>query len=134
MNISVLLYDSKRSDLRIWLHSATTGVGDGERGHNGGVWEWTSTVFDKHESFKPSTLYPGFSADFFDNLHNVVVCDILSIVLFFELCALTKFISKIGGSYATTPRQAGRRTLRNFFQRDYPYAWNGGRVVYDVAK
>ena len=59
------------------------GVGDGGRGHNGGVWEWTSTVFDKHKGFKPSTLYPGFSADFFDTLHNVVVCDILSMVLFF---------------------------------------------------
>jgi len=60
------------------------GIGDGGRGHNGGVWEWTSTVFDKHEDFKPSTLYPGFSADFFDNLHNVVVRDILSMVFFFS--------------------------------------------------
>ncbi|KAH9991248.1 DUF323 domain-containing protein [Russula vinacea] len=91
---------------------ATTG-GEGEgRGHNGGVWEWTSTVFDGYEGFEPSTLYPGFSADFYDTLHNVV----------------------IGGSYVTTPRQAERRTLRNFFQRNYPYAWIGGRVVYDVAK
>jgi hypothetical protein len=40
---------------------------------------------------------------------------------------------KIGGSYATTPRQAERRTMRRFFQRDYPYAWNGGRVAYDMA-
>jgi len=91
---------------------ATTG-GEGEgRGHNGGVWEWTSTVFDKREGFEPSPLYPGFSADFFDTLHNVV----------------------IGGSYATIPRQAERRTLRNYFQRNYPYAWNGGRIVYDVEK
>jgi hypothetical protein len=42
--------------------------------------------------------------------------------------------SKIGGSYATSPRQAERRTPRNFFPRDYPYAWTGGRIVYDVAK
>ena len=42
--------------------------------------------------------------------------------------------SKIGGSYATTPRQAERRIVRRFFQRDYPYAWNGGRVAYDMAK
>jgi len=41
---------------------------------------------------------------------------------------------KIGGSCATTPRQAERRIVRRFFQRDYPYAWNGGRVAYDVAK
>jgi len=68
--------------MRDLLHSATMGVGDGGRGHNGGVWEWTSTVFDKPEGFKPSTLYPEFSADFFDARHNVVVCDILSMVLF----------------------------------------------------
>jgi formylglycine-generating enzyme required for sulfatase activity len=60
--------------MRPRLHSATTGVTDGGRGHNGGVWEWTSTVFDKYEGFKPSTLYPGYSADFFDTYHNVVVC------------------------------------------------------------
>ena len=63
--------------MRHRVHSATTGGGDG-RGHNGGVWEWTSTVFDGYEGFEPSTLYPGFSADFYDTLHNVVVSDLLS--------------------------------------------------------
>jgi hypothetical protein len=66
------------SEMRHRVHSATTG-GEGEgRGHNGGVWEWTSTVFDGYEGFEPSTLYPGFSADFYDTLHNVVVSDLLS--------------------------------------------------------
>ncbi|KAI9508419.1 DUF323 domain-containing protein [Russula earlei] len=91
---------------------ATTGGEDEGRGHNGGVWEWTSTIFEKREGFEPSLLYPAFSADFFDTHHNVV----------------------IGGSYATIPRQAERRTLRNYFQRNYPYAWIGGRIVYDVEK
>jgi len=59
------------------VHSATTGVKDGGRGDNGGVWEWTSTVFDKDEGFQGSTLYPRFSADLFDAHHNVVVCGIL---------------------------------------------------------
>lgn len=27
----------------------------------GGVWEWTSTVLEKHEGFKPMELYPGYS-------------------------------------------------------------------------
>lgn len=72
-------YRSTLTYICLWgVHSATTGVEDGGRGHNGGVWEWTSTAFDKHEGFKPSTLYPGFSADFFDTLHNVVVCGISS--------------------------------------------------------
>ena len=75
--------DEYRSTLTVFgIHSATTGVEDGGRGHNGGVWEWTSTVFDKHEGFQPSTLYPGFSADFFDTLHNVVVCGMPSLHFF----------------------------------------------------
>jgi formylglycine-generating enzyme required for sulfatase activity len=91
---------------------ATTGGEGGGQGQNGGVWEWTSTVFDKFEGFETSTLYPGYSTDFFDTHHNVV----------------------IGGSYATMPRIAERRTLRNWYQRNYPYAWIGGRVAYDVKE
>ncbi|KAI0043936.1 DUF323 domain-containing protein [Auriscalpium vulgare] len=92
--------------------ATTGGEADGGRGHNGGVWEWTSTVFDKYDGFEPSVLYPGYSMDFFDTHHNVV----------------------IGGSYATIPRLAERRTLRNYYQRNYPYAWTGARIAYDVAK
>ncbi|TFK40758.1 DUF323 domain-containing protein [Crucibulum laeve] len=89
---------------------ATTGLekSDG-KGHNGGVWEWTSTTFEKEEGFIPSALYPGYSEDFFDGKHQVV----------------------LGGSYATIPRIAGRRSFRNWYQHNYPYAWVGGRVVYD---
>ncbi|KAH9080323.1 DUF323 domain-containing protein [Lactarius deliciosus] len=91
---------------------ATTGGEGGGQGHNGGVWEWTSTVFDNYEGFETSTLYPGYSTDFFDTHHNVV----------------------LGGSYATIPRIAERRTLRNWYQRNYPYAWIGGRIAYDVEE
>jgi formylglycine-generating enzyme required for sulfatase activity len=71
----------------------------------GGVWEWTSTVLEKHEQFKPMELYPGYTgwssrserhgdylqepADFFDGKHNIT----------------------LGGSWATHPRVAGRKTL-----------------------
>lgn len=89
---------------------ATTGVAKGGKGHNGGVWEWTSTVFDEYDGFEPSKLYPGFSQDFFDGQHQTV----------------------IGGSYATIPRQANRRSLRNYYQHNYAYAWIGARVAYDV--
>ncbi|KZT11762.1 DUF323 domain-containing protein [Laetiporus sulphureus 93-53] len=86
------------------------GEKSGGKGHNGGVWEWTSTVFEKHDGFVPSPLYPGYSLDFFDGCHQVV----------------------IGGSYATIPRLAERRTVRNYYQHNYPYAWVGARIAYDV--
>ncbi|KAJ2927919.1 hypothetical protein H1R20_g9182, partial [Candolleomyces eurysporus] len=90
---------------------ATTGLKNASgRGTNGGVWEWTSTVFDKTKGFVPSILYPGYSADFFDGKHQVV----------------------LGGSYATIPRITERRSFRNWYQRNYPYAWVGGRIVYDA--
>jgi hypothetical protein len=38
----------------------------------------------------------------------------------------------MGGSYATIPRLAERRTVRNTYQRNYGYAWTGARVVFDV--
>jgi L-histidine Nalpha-methyltransferase / hercynylcysteine S-oxide synthase len=39
---------------------ATTGLDSkGGVGHNGGVWEWTSTIFDNYEGFVSSKLYPG---------------------------------------------------------------------------
>ncbi|THU80951.1 hypothetical protein K435DRAFT_972551 [Dendrothele bispora CBS 962.96] len=90
---------------------ATTGTNKGAgAGHNGGVWEWTSTLFDKYEGFVPSKLYPGYSMDFFDGAHQVV----------------------IGGSYVTVPRLTERRSVRNWYQRNYPFPWVGGRVAYDV--
>ncbi|KAI5890367.1 uncharacterized protein SCHCODRAFT_02669525 [Schizophyllum commune H4-8] len=78
-------------------------------GSNGGVWEWTSTAFDTHPGLAPTQLFPGYSTDFFDTKHQVV----------------------LGASYATIPR-LGRRTVRNFYQHNYPYPWVAGRVVYDV--
>ena len=51
-----------------------------------------------------------YSTDFFDGLHNAV----------------------IGGSYATVPRLSERRSLVNYYQRIYPYAWVGARVAYDA--
>lgn len=90
---------------------ATTGTSEnGGKGTNGGVWEWTSTLFDKHEGLVPTSLFSGYSTDFFDRKHQVV----------------------LGASYATIPRLSGRRTVRNFYQHNYPYAWVGGRIVYDL--
>ncbi|KAF3911734.1 hypothetical protein AA313_de0205244 [Arthrobotrys entomopaga] len=56
---------------------------------DGGAWEWTSTVLQKWDGFKPMELYPEYTADFFDEKHNVV----------------------LGASWATHSRIAGRKTL-----------------------
>ncbi|KOS20554.1 Meiotically up-regulated protein [Escovopsis weberi] len=82
------------------------------QGDLGGVWEWTSTVFAKHEGFQPMELYQLYSQDFFDGKHNIV----------------------LGGSWATHPRVAGRRTFVNWYQRNYPYAWVGARLVRDMPQ
>ncbi|KAK4191955.1 hypothetical protein QBC35DRAFT_470231 [Podospora australis] len=76
----------------------------------GGVWEWTSSVLRQWEGFKPMELYPGYTADFFDEKHNIV----------------------LGGSWATHPRIAGRKSFVNWYQRNYPYAWVGARLVRDL--
>ncbi|CAO1601549.1 hypothetical protein XANCAGTX0491_005204 [Xanthoria calcicola] len=79
------------------------------RGELGGVWEWTSTTLEEHEGFAAMEQYPGYTADFFDGKHNIV----------------------LGGSWATHPRIAGRKSFVNWFQRNYPYAWCGARLVRD---
>ncbi|CAE6518671.1 unnamed protein product [Rhizoctonia solani] len=81
-----------------------------ERGHNGGVWEWTSTLMHAHEGYAPSIRYPGYSSDFHDQKHHIV----------------------LGGSFVTIPRLAMRRSLVNFYQHNYTYAWIGGRVCFDA--
>ena len=75
-------------------------------GDMGGLWEWTSSPLEKVKGFKPMELYPAYSgmpvstimygiedsraaADFYDDKHNIV----------------------LGGSWATHPRVAGRKTL-----------------------
>lgn len=98
--------------LRHWHPVPVTHRGDQLAGQSGlgGVWEWTSSTLTKHEGFRPMELYPGYTADFFDGKHNVV----------------------LGGSWATHPRIAGRRSLVNWYQGKYPYAWVGARLVRDV--
>ncbi|KAK4494315.1 hypothetical protein PRZ48_014613 [Zasmidium cellare] len=80
------------------------------QGEMGGLWEWTSSVLEKREGFEPMKLYPAYSADFYDNKHNIV----------------------LGGSWATHPRFAGRKSVVNWYQRNYPYVWAGARLVKDA--
>ncbi|RYO93462.1 hypothetical protein DL766_004779 [Monosporascus sp. MC13-8B] len=98
--------------LRRWHPVAVTGYGDRLAGQAemGGVWEWTSSPLRRHEGFEPMALYPGYTADFFDEKHNIV----------------------LGGSWATHPRIAGRKSFVNWYQRNYPYAWVGARLVRDL--
>lgn len=74
-----------------WHPTAITAHGNRLAGQAemGGVWEWTSSPLTEHEGFEPMPLYPLYTADFFDGKHNIV----------------------LGGSWATHPRIAGRKTL-----------------------
>ncbi|KAG9235815.1 C-type lectin protein [Amylocarpus encephaloides] len=95
-----------------WHPVAVTAQGNKLSGQAGmgGVWEWTSSPLRKHEGFEPMSLYPAYTADFFDEKHNIV----------------------LGGSWATHPRIAGRKSFVNWYQRNYPYAWAGARLVRDL--
>ena len=73
----------------------------------GGLWEWTSSALTPHPGFKAMDLYPGYTADFFDGKHNIC----------------------LGGSWATVPRIAGRKSFVNWYQRNYPYVWCTARLV-----
>ncbi|KAL4063448.1 C-type lectin protein [Scleroderma citrinum] len=89
----------------------TTGLEDnGRKGHNGGVAEWTSTLWDRYDGVDLTFPTIRFSADFFDGVHNTT----------------------LGGSYAMIPRIADRRSFRNWWQRNYPFCWAGARVAYEL--
>ena len=74
----------------------------------GNGWEWTDTVFAPYPGFSAYIrTYPGYSADFFDGLHCVM----------------------LGASWAT-PAQLIRRSFRNWFQRHYPFMFAKFRCAY----
>ena len=66
----------------------------------GNGWEWTSTPFAPLPGFEPMASYPQYSADFFDGKHYVIK----------------------GGSPVTAAALL-RRSFRNWFYADYPYAY-----------
>ena len=71
----VFTHDSNRS--------ATTGLdARSGKGSNGGVWEWSSTVLDTHDGFAGTTIFPGYSSDFFDTKHQVVVSPLVWLVAY----------------------------------------------------
>lgn len=72
----------------------------------GNGWEWTSSVFGPHPGFEPLRRYPGYSADFFDGRHYVM----------------------LGASWATDAALV-RRSFRNWFQPHYPYVFSKFRCV-----
>ncbi len=72
----------------------------------GNGWEWTSTPFAPFPGFEPMPRYPGYSADFFDGKHFVL----------------------LGGSWATDETLL-RPSFRNWFQPHYPYVFSKFRCA-----
>jgi len=73
----------------------------------GNGWEWTRSRFAPFPGFTPyARTYPGYSADFFDEQHYVM----------------------LGASWATDPALV-RRSFRNWFQPHYPYVFAKFRCV-----
>ncbi|EXJ78765.1 hypothetical protein A1O1_09167 [Capronia coronata CBS 617.96] len=115
LNPNDLFIDLSDRDVafRHWHPTPVTGEGGRLCGQSdlGGLWEWTSTPLAPYEGFKAMDLYPGYTADFFDGKHNIC----------------------LGGSWATVPRIAGRKSFVNWYQRNYVYVWCTARLVRDVA-
>ena len=74
----------------------------------GNGWEWTSTVFHGFPGFKPMASYPEYSADFFDGQHYV-----------------------LKGASSATAAGLLRRSVRNWFRPNYPYAYAAFRCARD---
>ncbi|HKZ31087.1 MAG TPA: SUMF1/EgtB/PvdO family nonheme iron enzyme [Vicinamibacteria bacterium] len=72
----------------------------------GNGWEWTATPFAPFAGFEPLPGYPGYSADFFDDAHFVL----------------------LGGSWATDEALL-RPSFRNWFQPHYPYVFSKFRCA-----
>jgi ergothioneine biosynthesis protein EgtB len=72
----------------------------------GNGWEWTATPFAPFPGFAPLATYPGYSQDFFDGRHYVM----------------------LGASWATDDALV-RRSFRNWFQPHYPYVFAKFRCV-----
>lgn len=72
----------------------------------GNGWEWTGTPFAPFPGFEPMAGYPGYSADFFDGAHFVL----------------------LGGSWATDEALL-RPSFRNWFQPHYPHVFSKFRCA-----
>ena len=72
----------------------------------GNGWEWTGSPFAPFPGFEPLRRYPGYSADFFDGAHFVL----------------------LGGSWATHEVLL-RPSFRNWFQPHYPYVFSKFRCA-----
>jgi len=96
-------------------HWAPTPVGSHPAGQSafgvhelvGNGWEWTDTPFAPFPGFEAMATYPGYSADFFDGRHYVL----------------------LGASWATDDRLV-RPGFRNWFQPHYPYVFAKFRLVH----
>lgn len=87
---------------------------------NGGVWEWCSTEFAAYEGWRTSELYPGYSEDFFDGCHWIMLGGSFG-ELITHLCAgldvacLNVMLTRCDVQLAATiPRVAGRKTFTNW--------------------
>lgn len=96
-----------------WHPVAVTADGDklAGQGEMGGVWEWTSSVLERHEGFREMELYPGYTGELVPNItrRRDFLCEgrLICVADFFD----GKHNVVLGGSWATHPRIAGRKSL-----------------------
>ena len=95
------------NNFQTWLPTSVKSCANHVTDLNGQGWELTSSDFGPYPGFIKSKIYPGYSSEFFDGKHNVV----------------------LGGSWATVDRIANRVSFRNWFQKNYQYVFSKFRLV-----
>lgn len=57
--------DGANVGFKHWHPVSVAELGNELRGQSdlGGVWEWTSTVLERHDGYEPMSLYPGYSGE-----------------------------------------------------------------------
>lgn len=97
-----------RHPTRVGAHPAgSSAFGLDEPVGNG--WEWTSSTFAPFAGYQPASIYPGYSAPFFDGHHFV-----------------------LAGASAVTASPLLRRSFRNWYQPHYRAAFSTVRLAIDI--
>ncbi|OHF02201.1 hypothetical protein CORC01_02481 [Colletotrichum orchidophilum] len=100
------------------------------QGELGGVWEWTSSPLARHEGFEPMPLYPQYTGKMtWISPINDLADDKLQPTS--SMGSTTLCLEDHGQRIPGSPAEDHLCSV-NWYQRNYPFAWCGARLVRDI--